>query len=154
VITLYEVLLFLHIVGVAVWLGAEAATLGLRVLTLRSGDLARAVALVADTEKLNRLVIGPATVLVLGSGLWLVEEGDWGFGRFFVIFGLAGWVASSAFVGLFTMPAGKRLDQAAESDGPDSPTVRSLFRRVQLGVALDAALIVSIAFVMVTKPTI
>ncbi len=36
--SVYGVLLFVHVLGAAVWLGGEVAMLGLRALALRSGD--------------------------------------------------------------------------------------------------------------------
>lgn len=132
-ITLYSVLLFLHILGAAVWLGGEAMMLGLRALALRSGDRARTLALVRDTDRLNTLVVSPAVGVLLGAGFWLVLEGHWGFDRFFVLFGLAGFAASSLFGGAFTFPSGKRLLKAVESGDADSPQVASLLRRIQVG---------------------
>jgi putative copper export protein len=79
VITLYSVLLFLHILSAAVWLGGEVAMFGLRALALRSGDRARAVALIRDTDRLNVWVITPAVAVLLGAGFWLVLEGAVGF---------------------------------------------------------------------------
>lgn len=151
-ITLYGVLLFLHILGAAVWIGGEAAMIGLRAFAIRSDDRARAVALVRDTDRLNNFVLSPAVGALLGAGIWLVLEGHWGFDRFFVIFGLAGFTASSLLGGIFTAPSGKALHKAAEQRGPDSPEVGSLLRRIQVGLALDLIILTAIVFVMATKP--
>jgi uncharacterized membrane protein len=153
VITLYGVLLFLHVLGAAVWIGGEAATVALRAVALRSGGRQRTVALVRDTDRLNNLVISPAVAVLLGAGIWLVLEGHWGFDRFFVIFGLAGFAASSLLGGAVTAPSGKALHKAAELHGPDSPEVGSLLRRIQLGLLLDLILLTAIVFVMATKPS-
>ncbi len=105
--TLYGVLLFLHILGAAVWLGGEIAMFGLRAMALRSGDRGRILALIRDTDRLNIFVISPAVAVVLAAGIALVLEGDWGFGRFFVVFGLAGFAVSSAFGGAVHLSQGK-----------------------------------------------
>lgn len=153
-ITLYGVLLFLHVLGAAVWFGGEVMMLGLRALALRSGDRARAVALVRDTDRLNMLVVSPAVGVLLGAGIWLVLEGHWGFDRFFVVFGLAGFGASSLLGGVVTTPSGKALQKAVELRGADSPEVGVLMRRVQLGLLLDVLLLTAIVFVMATKPAL
>lgn len=151
--TLYGVLLFLHILGAAVWLGGELVMFGLRALALRSGDRARTLALVRDTDRLNILVISPAVAVVLAAGIALVLEGDWGFDRFFVLFGLAGFAASSVFGGLFTFPKGRALQKAVARGGADSEEVGMLIRRVQQGLLVDVVLLVGILFVMATKPS-
>jgi uncharacterized membrane protein len=152
VITLYGVLLFLHILGAAVWVGGEAAMVALRAFALRSGDRERTVALVRDTDRLNTLVISPAVGVLLGAGLWLVLEGHWGFDRFFIVFGLAGFAVSSVLGGSFTLPSGKALHKAAELHGPESPEVGSLLRRIQLGLLVDVFILAAVVFVMATKP--
>jgi uncharacterized membrane protein len=152
--TLYGVLLFLHILGAAIWLGGEIATFALRSLALRSGDRARTLALVRDTDRLNMFVISPAVAVVLAAGIALVIDGDWGFGRFFVVFGLAGFAASSIFGGVFTFPKGRALQKLADRGGADSEEGGVLIRRVQQGLLVDVVLLIAIVFVMATKPTL
>ena len=153
-ITLYGVLLFLHILGAGVWLGGEAMMFGLRALALRGGDRSRAVALVRDMDRLNVLLILPASAVLLGAGFWLVLEGHWGFDRFFIIFGLAGFAASSIVGGVVTTPSGKTLQKTLEMRGADSPEVDSLMRRIQIGLLVDVLILTAIVFVMATKPTV
>jgi uncharacterized membrane protein len=154
VITLYGVLLFLHILGAAIWLGGEATMFGLRALALRSGDRSHAIALIRDIDRLNALVVMPAVAILLGAGFWLVLEGHWGFDRFFVIFGLAGFAVSSIVGAAVTTPGGKALQKAVDVRGADSPEVGSLTRRIQLGLLLDVLILTAIVFVMATKPTL
>ena len=153
-VTLYGVLLFLHILGAGIWVGGEAIMFGLRALELRSGDHARAVALTRDTDRLNKLVISPAVAVLLGAGFWLVLEGHWGFGRFFVIFGLAGFAVSSLVGGAVTARSGKALQKALEVHAADSSEVGLLMRRIQLGLLADLVILTAIVFVMTTKPTL
>lgn len=153
-ITLYGVLLFLHVLGAAVWFGGEAVMLALRALALRSADRARAVALVRDTERINVWVISPAVAVLLGAGFWLVLEGGWGFDRFFVIFGLAGFAASSLVGATVITPGGKELRKVVEAEGVDAPEIGSLTRRIQLGLAADVLILAAIIFVMSAKPSL
>lgn len=153
-ITLYGVLLFLHVFGAAIWLGGEVVMLALQAIALRSADASRAVALIRDTDRVNVLIILPASMMLLGSGLWLVVDGDWGFDRFFVLFGLAGFVVSSIVGAAVTSPGGKALRKAVERDGVESREVLSLTRRIQFGLLVDVLLLTTIVFVMATKPTL
>jgi uncharacterized membrane protein len=151
VITLHGVLLFL---GAGVWLGGEAMMFGLRALALRSGDRSRVIALIRDMDRLNVLLILPASAVLLGAGFWLVLEGHWGFDRFFIIFGLAGFAASSIVGGVVTTPSGKTLQKTLELRGADSPEADSLIRRIQIGLLVDVLILTAIIFVMATKPTL
>jgi uncharacterized membrane protein len=154
VITLYGVLLFLHILGAAIWLGGEATMFALRALALRSGDRSRAIALIRDIDRLNALVVMPAVAVLLGAGFWLVLEGHWGFDRFFIIFGLAGFAVSSIVGAAVTTPGGKALQKVVDLRGADSPEVGSLAKRIQFGLLLDVIILTVIVFVMATKPTL
>jgi hypothetical protein len=154
VITLYGALLFLHILGAAVWFGGETVMFGLRALALRDSDRSRAIALIRDSDRLNAWVIMPAVAVLLGAGFWLVLEGHWGFDRFFVIFGLAGFAASSFVGAAVTTPGGKALRKAVERYGADSRQVGSLTKRIQLGLLVDVLILMAIIFVMATKPTV
>lgn len=91
--------------------------------------------------------------MLLGAGLWLVLEGHWGFDRFFVVFGLAGFAASSLLGGVFTFPSGKRLLKSVELGGADPTEAGSLIRRIQLGLLADVLILTAIVFVMATKPS-
>ena len=51
-ITLYGVLLFLHVLGAILWIGAHATSIALRLLAIRSGDRAR-IATAVDTDRLG-----------------------------------------------------------------------------------------------------
>lgn len=153
-ITLYGVLLFLHVFGAAIWLGGEVVMLALQAIALRSADASRAVALIRDTDRVNVLIILPASMMLLGSGLWLVVDGDWGFDRFFVLFDLAGFVVSSIVGAAVTSPGRKALRKAVERDGVEAREVLSLTRRIQFGLLVDVLLLTTIVFVMATKPTL
>jgi hypothetical protein len=83
-----------------------------------------------------------------------VLEGHWGFNRFFVIFGPAGFAVSSLVGGAVTARSGKALQKALEVHAADSSEVGLLMRRIQLGVLADLVILTAIVFVMTTKPTL
>ena len=153
-ITLYGILKSLHVIGAAVWLGSNATTLALRAIALRTGEGVRRLALIRETDRVQMLLVSPAVGLLLGTGIWLVEEGGWGFHPFFVIFGLSGIAASGLLGSIITLPPLRKLRRAAEGRGVTARELGSLIRRLQLGLAVDLLLVVAVVFVMVTKPTL
>ncbi len=116
VITLYGVLKFLHILGAAIWLGSNATTVALRALAVRTGEQIRTLVLIRETDRIQLALVSPAVGLLIGTGIWLVLEGGWGFDRFFV-FGLSGVAASAIFGAIITSPALKKLKSMSESQG-------------------------------------
>lgn len=151
-ITLYGVLKFVHILGAATWLGSNATTVALRALVLRSREVRRTLWLVRATDRIQVLLVSPAFFGLIGTGIWLVLEGGWGFDRLFVIVGLSAVAASAIFGSLYTSSALKRLKQMGDVD--EAPGLESLLTRIQLGIFLDLLLVVGVVFVMVTKPTV
>lgn len=151
-ITLYGVLKFVHVLGAAIWLGSNATTVALRALAMRSPHVRRTLWLVRETDRIQVMLVSPAFLALIGTGIWLVLEGGWGFDRLFVIVGLAAVAASAVFGTLFTSSALKKLKSLGDVD--TAPGLDGLLGRIQLGIFLDLVLVVAVVFVMVTKPTI
>lgn len=151
-ISLYGALKFLHILGAAIWLGSNATTVALRALVMRSADVRRTLWIVRETDRIQVMLVAPAFLALIATGIWLVLDGGWGFNRFFVIVGLAAVGASALFGTLFTSRALKKIRALGDVD--DAAALEGLLARIQLGIFLDFLLVVGVVFVMVTKPTI
>lgn len=78
--TLYELLLFVHVLAAATWVGGAAMLKVQSARALRS-DPDRAAELALETERMGTTVLMPASIVLLVAGVWLVFEGDWGFER-------------------------------------------------------------------------
>ncbi len=151
-ITLYGVLKFVHVVGAAIWLGSNATTVALRALVMRTQDVRRTLWLVRETDRIQVMLVSPAFLALIGTGIWLVLEGGWGFDRLFVAVGLAAVGVSAVFGTLFTSLALKQLKSLGEVD--TAPGLEGLLARIQLGIFIDFVLVAAVVFVMVTKPTL
>ncbi len=135
VITLYGVLKFLHILGAAIWLGSNATTVALRALAVRTGEQIRTLVLIRETDRIQLALVSPAVGLLIGTGIWLVLEGGWGFDRFFV-FGLSGVAASAIFGAIITSPALKKLKSMRVCEPCGSPPTPAALRGGQLSLSL------------------
>ena len=151
-ITLYGILKFVHVVGAAIWLGSNATTVALRALVRRGPDVKRTLWLVRETHRIQTILVSPALLALIGTGIWLVLDGGWGFDRLFVVVGLAGVGVSAVFGTLFTQRALSRLKSLGDVE--DAPGVDGLLARIQLGIFLDLVLVAAVVFAMVTKPTL
>jgi uncharacterized membrane protein len=130
--TKYDWLLFLHVTGVFLFLGANVVALVLNVaIQLRD----RPSEIVLLFRVMSSAVVGIAAVLglflLLGIGLWLVDEAGYGYGDGWIVAALLLFVLSNALGGV----GGQRVKRvrelaerlAAEGDAP-SAELKSMVR--------------------------
>lgn len=156
---MYDVALFIHLLGVTMLVGAVTTTI---VATLRAQSVATVQELrsvTAVTKKID-VVIGPAMLLILAAGLFMVSRGGDDGG----ISWSSGWVDVALVIFLVmavlgpTVEAGhaKRV-QAAAVAAPDGPVTAELDQLRCNAAAVYVSLfgasqIVAFLFLMTTKP--
>jgi uncharacterized membrane protein len=149
--TLYDWLLFGHVLGAMVWLGGGVALAAMAVATLRRGDADAVARFVASLGVIGPAVFAPATVTVLGLGVWLVlESSAWDFGQAWVLVAL-GLIAAAIAVGAGHQARTALAAQRAV-DGGDAAEARRQLTRWAIGYAVVVVLLVAIAWDMVFKP--
>ncbi len=149
--TWYELWLFLHLSAMALWIGGAVAVQVFSALAKTSGDPARSAALGKDTSVVVRWVFMPASLVVLVSGVLLVNEGNWDWSEWFVVLGLIGWAAVS-FTGFgYLSRALSRVGMRMATEGPSPALGAEMSRLIFLARILILVLLV-IVFVMVVKP--
>ncbi len=139
-----NVLLILHILGAAAWIGG-----GLygwfsysRLAKAGAGSGLRAVAGAADRY------FGPAAVLTLLSGIALVWTQDaWGWSDTFVLVGIGVFVFSAAWQPLVASKVEERFLDAVDGQGD----LVSASRSVNLTMAVDLAVLLVALWAMVVK---
>src|SRR5262245_7997948 len=128
-LTWYAGLKVLHILSAVVWIGGSAAFTAITSFLVAAGDRATIARLFPQTIKYGQRAMGPASILVLLTGIGMVLAGrigfnalwvSWGFGGILVHFVYGATVMrkrAMAFVPLLTSPtddarvaaAGRRL---------------------------------------------
>jgi hypothetical protein len=78
--TLYEPLVIVHIVAAAVWIGGGVTFSLLAARAWASRDDERALELSRMGDFVGTRMFAPATLVLLGAGVWAVAEGDWDWG--------------------------------------------------------------------------
>jgi uncharacterized membrane protein len=87
---LYDWLLLLHILAAMTWVGGLVALNVLASHVLRAREPDAVARFVGSLPVIGPVLLAPATVAVLGFGIWLTIDGDaWGFGQTWVWLGLA-----------------------------------------------------------------
>ena len=152
VASLYDWLMFFHIVAAMVWVGG-LVTLALLATQALRGDQPDNVARFVRSLRLIGPMFGPAMVLVLGLGIWMVIDSDaWTFGQGWVRLAL-GLFAVAFVVGALFQSRAAILAQRAVDAGDHGEATRQL-RRWSWGMRLILLLLLVVTWDMVFKPGI
>ena len=150
--SLYEGLLFVHVLAAAAWFGAALLSLALVELAARGGDSGLVVAFGEYDDDLAKFLFIPAALVTLVAGIALVFEGPWDWTR-------DGWTLAGLvlLVGIFALglgvivPAGNKLKQLG-AEGAAEPELRAQIDRYRRLSWIDVGLLALAIFLMTTKP--
>lgn len=148
--TLYDWLLFGHILGAMIWLGGGLMLILVGRRARASEDPGAIAAFARSLSYLGPRALAPGVAGVLVFGVWMVlAQSAWDFGQTWVL------IAIGLFVVAFLIGAAylSRLALALERVGTDDPArARVLLDRWQLAYAIVLVLLVVAAWDMVFKP--
>ena len=147
--SLYDWLLFLHILAAMVWLGGSVMLAVVAARVLRDPDPAAVVRFTSGLRVIGPLVLAPATLAVLGFGIWLVVDA-WDFGQLWVQLGLALFAGAFLIGAIWQSRTALAASRAAERD--DHAESRRQLRSWLWGYGLIILLLVAAAWDMTTKP--
>ncbi|MCB1000112.1 MAG: hypothetical protein KDB40_12515 [Acidimicrobiales bacterium] len=141
-------LLTLHLVGVAAWLGANLVQLSLGRFYAAQGVEARLAWLRATTLLAQRYYNAAGTLIGV-SGVLLVLDGGWSWGSGFVWIGIAVLVIGGVLGAVEFVPTGRHLAEALRAGAAER--IRALDRRAVGFAVLDTSLVVLAVVAMVHK---
>ena len=152
--SLYQWLMFLHVLSAMVWVGGLVLLVALSALILRSGDHDAVARFSASLPKIGPLVLAPSSVAVvsLGAGLVFDSHHTWRFSQGWLILALALFAAAFLIGAAFQSRAAINLQRAIDAGNPEL-AARQL-QRWAWGMRLILALLVIITWDMVAKPTL
>jgi uncharacterized membrane protein len=130
----YELLLFLHVACVIVWLGAGTALALIAVAAERTRDRVLQERLGAIGRWLGPRVFLPATLGALAFGLALVEKGSWTFGPLWIKLGLGAFATSLLLNATIRFPLLRRMEGATGAEAERAGRLLGLLGRVELAV--------------------
>jgi uncharacterized membrane protein len=155
-VTKYEWLLFLHMTGAFLFLGAAVVAVVLNVAALgrnRPSEIALLLRLIAQTT--IGFIVG--LLLLLVFGLWLVRDAGYGYGDGWIVAALVLFVLANVFGavgGERAKPARELAERlAAEGDQPSADLKARLRDPIVLFLDYGAALLgFAILVLMIWKP--
>ena len=149
----YQVYLTLHVVAVVIWVGGDITLTTLGIVFERRADGETLAALGKMGAWIGTRIYTPALFAAFGLGVALVEKGHWGWSTFWIDFAIAGWAIAAAVGVGFVGPELGRIDEAAQTFGPDSAEVGRRVKRLFAIFRFDTALLILIVIDMTAKPS-
>jgi uncharacterized membrane protein len=150
---LYNVLKFLHVLSVIVWVGGMIMLLLLNRRLARLGDPAVMRALGQQTGALSMVLFMPAVLVAVITGIGMIQVADLGFGRTWIMWGLIGTVVSFILGGVLTGGTARKLAQQVARGEIDQAGAAKVQQRILMFAVLNLILLLSIVWAMVAKPT-
>jgi uncharacterized membrane protein len=149
--TLYQWLVFLHVLAAMVWVGGLAALTASGASALRSGEPEAVARFVGTLRVIGPRALAPASALVLVIGVWLVLDSDaWTFGQAWIWLALA-LLAAAVLAGILLLSRAALAAERAVAAG-DHAAATGQLRRWLWGVGLILLLLVVATWDMVFKP--
>ena len=150
--SLYEFLLFVHVLMAVTWVGGDIAIQVLSVRATRAQDPVRTASLTGDIEWMGLRVFMPASILLLIFGIWTAHEGNWDFGQAWISIGFAAFLFTF-FLGMaFLGPESGRIKKLVEDRSFEDPEVLRRIGRILLFSRLELVVLIVAIWAMVAKP--
>jgi uncharacterized membrane protein len=151
-VTLYELLVIVHILAVALWIGGGVTFALLAARAWGSRDDERALELSRMGDFVGTRMFAPAALLLLGAGIWAVIEGGWDWGDAWVSIGFGGWAIGFLIALVWHNAEGRRIREAVVDGGATGPRARRMATTGMIVGLVEIAVLVVVVWAMVAKP--
>lgn len=150
--TLTEILVAIHIVGAAFWVGGNFIMNVWSWRLSKSGTQEHALWFLGVAEWTGFRVFMPLSLIVLGAGAWLVEEAGWSFDKLFVQLGLFGFALTFVGGAAVISPLLKKTIAIVSEHGYDSVEAKASIKRLELISRVDLLILFLVVLNMTLKP--
>lgn len=137
-----QLLLTLHILGVAAWIGGAIAVQLLGARVTRSPHDVVVAQFADDAEAVGKLLFAPASVVVAATGVALVVRSELSWSEPWLLLGLAALVVIGAVGAGYLIPESRRIAELARQPDHDPAELRRRTRRRLVVARLDLSLLV------------
>jgi hypothetical protein len=148
----YGLLKVVHVLSAIVWMGGGAALMVVLLRLVKTGDRAALRPLVPQVARFMQSIGGPASGLLLLSGIAMVFAGHLTFKSLWIGLGFAGLITLGAFGGMVMSKRMVALEQALAS-GTDA-ALANAGAKVRQGSVILLTIMAVVVAVMVLKPTL
>jgi uncharacterized membrane protein len=148
----YDAFRTVHVTSVVIWIGGGAALTILGIVAETKSDGAQLAAIARQAAFLGQRVFAPAGIVVVVMGAAMIENAHIGYGHFWVIFGLLGFLTTFVIGIAILSPMSVKVSAIITEQGPDAPESRQAIARILLIARADVAMLLLVIVDMVTKP--
>ena len=148
----YDAFQTVHVTFVVIWIGGGAALTILGIVAERSDDGAQLAAIARQAAFLGQRVFAPSAIVVVVMGAAMVEDGHLGYGHFWVIFGLLGFLSTFVTGVAVLSPMSARASAVVAEKGAEAPESRAAIAKILLIARADVAILLLVIVDMVSKP--
>lgn len=150
--SLYEFLLFVHLLGAATWFGGGVFLQLMSERSIRAWDHDQITQTTETADWLGNRLFGTAAGLVVVSGVWMVIDSGWNFSDVFVIAGIAGFALSTILGIAFFGPETARVKELMAARGLEDAEVKQRLTRIVRTSRYDTLVIGLVIAFMTIKP--
>jgi uncharacterized membrane protein len=141
-----------HVIFAVIWIGGGALLTILGLIGERQDDPEQLAAVAKQAALVGEKLFAPAGLIVLSMGIAMMINFDWGWNKFWIIFGLLGY-ASTFVTGVAVIaPRAKKLNELMTTVGPTAPETQAGIKQILLIARVDIAILLLVVVDMVAKP--
>jgi uncharacterized membrane protein len=148
----YDTFMAVHVLCVVVWIGGGALLTVFGIMAQRAHDGAQLAQIARMAAFAGERIFAPAGLIVVAMGIAMVLNAHLGFGHFWLIFGLLGFLTTFVLGIAVLAPMSKRANALIAEKGPDHPDVQAYAGKILLIARADVAMLLLVIVDMVTKP--
>jgi uncharacterized membrane protein len=148
----YSAFMAVHVLFVVIWIGGGALLTVFGIMAERSHDSEQVGQIARMAAFAGERIFAPSALIVVAMGIAMVLNAHLGFGHFWIVFGLIGFLATFLIgVGVLS-PMAKKLNVLVAEKGPTAPETQAAISKILLIARADVAMLLLVIVDMVTKP--
>jgi uncharacterized membrane protein len=148
----YSTFMAVHVLFVVIWIGGGMLLTIFGIMAERSNDPSQVAQIAKMASFAGEKIFAPAGLIVVAMGISMVLNAHLGFGHFWIIFGLIGFL-TTFLIGIGVLaPRAKKLNELVQEKGPTAPETQAAISSILLIARADMAMLLLVIVDMVTKP--
>jgi uncharacterized membrane protein len=148
----YALFRLVHVTLAVVWVGGGALITVLALRADRAGDAEEMATIARQAAFAGERIFAPTGGIVFLMGIAMMINTDWGWGKFWVVIGLLGYLSTFTTGIAVLSPMARRINGLVEEKGATAPETQAAIRRILLIARFDVAVLLLVIADMVTKP--
>ncbi len=142
----------IHVTFAVVWIGGGVLLVILALMAERTGDPEQLLGITRQAAFAGERIFAPAGLVVFVMGIAMMINTNFGWGEFWVVVGLVGYVVTFVTGIAVLSPLAKRITVSIEERGATDPETIALIQRILVIARIDVAVLLIVVLDMVTKP--